>query len=255
MIARRRRLDHRGLARRVQPGQQDRRFHLRRGDRKAVADRQEAVAADHGHGQPAALSRDELRAHLTQRDRHAAHGPLAQGGVAGHDGDQRVARQDAGEQARGGAGVAEVQNVLRLAECADAASPDAPYAVLRPFGLGAQAAHRLGGGEHVLALQQAGDPCFAQRQAAQHQGAVRNGLVARHAGGAGQSIRRLCREPLRRKPFHGAFVPGKAHHHKAVVAPGCKLGNILLTAGGDRGNCQKIALEGGCPRRTSASDC
>jgi hypothetical protein len=42
------------------------------------------------------------------------------------------------------------------------------------------------GAHHVLALEQAGDAGFAGRQATEHEGTMRNRLVARHAGDSGQ---------------------------------------------------------------------
>jgi hypothetical protein len=42
-------------------------------------------------------------------------------------------------------------------------------------------AHRGGGGQHVLAFEQAGDAGFAHGQRAQHDRAVADRLVARHA--------------------------------------------------------------------------
>ena len=45
VVARRHRLDHRGDARRVEPGEQHRALHLRRGDRQAVGDRHRRASA------------------------------------------------------------------------------------------------------------------------------------------------------------------------------------------------------------------
>ena len=107
-------------------------------------------------------------------------GPPPQRGVAGHHREDRVARQQAAEQAGGGAGIAHVEHVGRLDQAADAAAGDAPGA--RPpscVDLGAQRAHGGGGAQHVLAFQQAGDLGGADGQRAEHQGAVADRLVAR----------------------------------------------------------------------------
>ena len=55
-----------------------------------------------------------------------------------------------------------------------------------PLDPGAQRLHRFGGVEDVFALQQAGNPGFADRKRPQDQGAVRNRLVAGNADLAAQ---------------------------------------------------------------------
>ncbi len=108
-------LDHGGLARGVEAGQQDGALHLRRGDGQAVFDRHHLVGADDGERHAAALARLEARAHARQRLDDPLHRPAAQRGVAGHEAGEAMAGQDAGEQARRGAGIAEVEHVGGLA--------------------------------------------------------------------------------------------------------------------------------------------
>ena len=61
-----------------------------------------------------------------------------------------------------------------------------PGKLTGPLHPGAQRPHRFGGIEHVLALEQAGNPGFADRQRAEDQGTVRNRLVAGNANFSGQ---------------------------------------------------------------------
>jgi hypothetical protein len=126
VIARRLRLDHGGLARGVEAGQQDGALHLGRGDRQAVLDRHHLVGADDGERQAAALAALEAAAHAGERLDHPMHRPPPQRGIAGHDAGERMAGQDAGEQACRGAGVAEFQHVGGLAAAAHAEAADTP---------------------------------------------------------------------------------------------------------------------------------
>jgi hypothetical protein len=92
-----------------------------------------------------------------------------------------MARQDPREQAGRGAGIAHVQHVGGFDQAADATPGDPPDMVIIARHLGPQRAHRRGGAQHVLAFQQAGDHCLADRQRAEHQRAVADRLVAGHA--------------------------------------------------------------------------
>ena len=100
-------------------------------------------AAD-GERQAPALAAGELRAAERQRLRHAAHRAAAQARVAGHHREQVVAGQDAAQQPGGGARIAHVEHVVRLAQPADAAAGDAPLsrAVARHLGARAPAWRR-----------------------------------------------------------------------------------------------------------------
>src|SRR5690606_31236572 len=83
-------------------------------------------------------------------------------------------------EARAGAGIAEVEGRLGLEQATIA---DAVYNPLAALLLDTRAhrLHRLAGAHDILALEQAGDAGFAGSQAAEHEGAVRNRLVAGHA--------------------------------------------------------------------------
>ncbi len=179
------RFDHRGLARRRQACQQHRRFELRRGHRRFVGDRDRVGRALQGQRQPAAFGRlQHARAHALQRIEHAPHRPLAQRGVAVEAGGHRPAGHRAEHQPAAGARIAEIERRRRAHEAADADAMDAPDTVVAALQPGAERAHHVGGVQHVLAFQQAGDRGLAHGERPQDEGAVRDRLVAGHAGAA-----------------------------------------------------------------------
>ena len=147
-------LDH---PRRAQPGEQDRRFDLRRGFLVDEADAAKIAAVDR-HRQRAALG---ARAHRPQWREHALHRAAAQRGVAGKSRSDRKSRGRAHQQARTGAAVAAVDRTGRALPFGAA---HAPFARAEPVDLGAERAHRLGRMEHVIAFEQPADPRFAARQ-------------------------------------------------------------------------------------------
>ena len=96
-----------------------------------------------------------------------------------------MAREDAGEQPGGGAGIAHVENVIRRGQAADAATGDEPGGAV-PRDVRAQSPHGGGGAQHVLAFQQAGDAGLPNRQRAEHQSAMADGFVARYGDFTGK---------------------------------------------------------------------
>ena len=171
-------LDPRDAAR-VQPRQQERRLYLRGRDRQAVVERQRLARALHGQRQSPSSTGGEARAARGQRVGDAAHGAPAQGRVARHHREQRMARQDAAQQPRRRAGIAHVEHVCGLDQAADAAAGDAPGAFAVTHDLGAKRPHGGGCPQHVLTIQQAGDPGLADSQRPEHQRAMADRLVAR----------------------------------------------------------------------------
>jgi hypothetical protein len=184
MIACRLRLDDRGDAGRVQPRQQDRRLHLGRSHRQFVGNGHGLGGSDHGERRTAAGARNDARPHARERLRYARHRARTQAGVAREEGDEIVRRNQAHEQPRAGAGIAEIQHLRRFAQATDAATPRMPHAVDAALRLAAEEAHGGGGAQHIFPFQQAVDLGLAHRQRAQHQRAVRDRFVARHARGA-----------------------------------------------------------------------
>ena len=119
VVAGRLRLDHRRRPGRVEPGEQHRRFDLRRRHRQPIVDRDRVAGAGDGERQAAAFARDEARAEAAQRLDDAAHRPPPQRGVAGDEGGDRVGREDAEKEPRRGAGIAQIEQVFGLGEPAD----------------------------------------------------------------------------------------------------------------------------------------
>jgi hypothetical protein len=185
------RLDHAGLAGRVQAGQQHRRLHLGGGDRQDVVDRHRIGRPGHGERQSAAAARGDLGADPAQRLDHPAHRTPAQRGVAGHHRAHRMPRQHAHQEPGTGPGIAEVEHLLRRDEGTHAAAPDAPgLPVAAAIDGRAQRRHRIGGGDHIRAGQQPVDRGLASGERPQHQRAVGDRLVARHARPSGQPVGR-----------------------------------------------------------------
>ena len=173
----------------MQAGDQHGRLDLRRRHRQLVLDRDQIGACRgcvSGSVSPAPSSTSQP--HLPQRLEHPAHRSPRQRGIAGQAHGHVVAGDHAHHQAHAGAGIAEIEVACRLLQAAHAAAQHLPDAVR----LGDRAAQRLqgpGGAQDILALEQAGDARAAGRQRPEHEGAVRDRLVARHADAARQGLR------------------------------------------------------------------
>jgi hypothetical protein len=89
-----------------------------------------------------------------------------------------MSRQKPHQQPHAGPGVAEVQDLLRLSKAADAHTPSPPGSRRLAAQLDTHPPQRSGGREHVLAFEQAVDPALAYSHGGQHQGTVRDRLVA-----------------------------------------------------------------------------
>ena len=181
-------LDHGGDAGRGEPRQQHRRLDLGRGHRGPVEDRHGIARAVQRQRQAAAFlgSRRPWRPSIP-----ADRGSGASGGSAARR--RRRTRPMIGQPAT--APITSRQPVPELpkssgeagwAKPADADAPDLPGKRPGSLHLGAQRLHRFGGIEDVFALQQAGNPGFADRKRPQDQGPVRNRLVAGNADFAAQ---------------------------------------------------------------------
>ncbi len=180
-------LDHDGLAGGGKARQQHRRFELGRRHRRFVFDRQRVGRALERQRQPAALGiLDHPGAHLFERIENPPHRPAAQGSVAVESRGNAAAGDRADHQPAAGAGIAEIERPGRLGKAADADAMNPPGTVRQTLQRGAERPHRLGGVQHVLALQQAGNQGFADRQGRQDQSPVGNRFVARYADAAGQ---------------------------------------------------------------------
>ena len=107
----------------VQPGQQHRRLHLRRGLGQAVGDGRQAAALQASAAGGRRRGTSQVAPICAQRPQDPHHRPPAQGGVAGEGGGERKARRRAHDQPHAGAGVAAVDHVGRLGEAAVARAP------------------------------------------------------------------------------------------------------------------------------------
>ncbi len=135
VVARRLRLDHRGLARRVEGGQQNGRFDLSRGDGKGVDDGQGIGGTADGQGKAASRAADKRGADLLQGIHDPPHGPGLQRRIAAEERDKGMGGHQPHQQPRSGAGIPHVENAIGFAEAADAPAKDAPaVAVAGDFG-------------------------------------------------------------------------------------------------------------------------
>ena len=206
----------RGLAGRVQPGQQHRRLHLRRRHRQRVGDRHRRRRADHA---PAAAAR--RRARRSARPSRAsgsatrAHRPAAQRGVAGEERGEADASRRAPISSR-----APVPELPRSSTSSGSAKPPTPTPSTRqtpssprstpaPSARIAAAVRSTSSPSSRPAIARAAD-----RQRAQDQRAVRDRLVARHAAACRRAGAR-CRDE-RRVTWHAAWErPSLAHRRGA----------------------------------------
>ena len=151
-------LDHGGLARRGEAGEQHCRLDLGRRDRGPVDDRQRVARARKRDRQPPALRRHRRSgSHQRQRIEDATHRPGAQRGVAVEGRGDRAARHGAHDQPATGAGIAEIEGASGAAKPATPTPSTLPGARTGPFDPRAHGSHGLAGVEHVLAFEQAAD--------------------------------------------------------------------------------------------------
>ena len=139
------------------------------------------------------------RAHLAQRIEHAGHGPARQRSVAHEGGGEGMRGGDSHGETHAGAGIAEIDDALRLEQAARAEPADAPGRVASALDRRPEGAHGGGRCHDVGALEQAGDAGLADGQRAEHQRAVRDRLVARRRHPAcAAGLRERRSEVLRR---------------------------------------------------------
>ena len=240
VIAARCRLDHTGLPRRVEAGEQHRRLHLRRRHRQPILDRQGLVGADHGERQTPAAAGLEARAHPLQRLDDPAHRPPPERGVAGHEGREPVTRTDPRKQTHRSPGVAEVKHVAGLGQPADADAMDAPATVVGPLDCRAEGAKRCRRRRHVLPLQEAAHPRLADRERPQHERTVGDRLVARHGaralqgpgGRRDQGVWHVLSGAvlaLRAQPGHGLGQAPSLAQRRAASSGSESVSNLVLT--------------------------
>src|SRR5262249_55053634 len=154
--------------------EQHRRLDLRRRHRRAIDDGYGIARAGEREGeQPAVGHARGMRPHQLEGIEDALHRPLAQAGIAVEGRGNGTAATRPPDPAAAGAGIAEVNHAMRLAEAPDADAVNAPLAFGHALDLGAQRAHRLASVEYVLAFEQPGDAGLTDRERAEDEGAVR----------------------------------------------------------------------------------
>jgi hypothetical protein len=152
----------------VQPGQQDRRLHLRAGDGEVMVGAAQLLSAHGDWWQPGRRGAD-VGSHAPQGLGDPGHGAAAQRRVADKGGlDTRDARQQPGQESHRGAGVAAVELRLRRSEAtkSDARHRCPGAVVLHPHPQGAEA------GDHrvlVLADRAPRDRAVALGNRSEHQ--------------------------------------------------------------------------------------
>ena len=196
---------HAGFALRVQAGQQHGRLDLCAGHRRGEVDAMQRLAAMHLQRRRAVVLGIDPCAHLRQRAGDTAHRAAGQRLIADQRAVERLARQQAGQQAHAGAGIAAVQRCLR---CFQAVDTDAMHDALRRaggFDAHTQLAEDARGGAGVLAFQEAFDMRSAIGQRGEHHRAVRDRLVAGNGQAALQRLA-LAGDPVLRVA-HRSIVP------------------------------------------------
>jgi len=191
VVAGHHRLDDGGDAGRVEAGEQHGGFHLGGCHRHAIGDRVRRLRPAQRHRQPVAFGRLHLDAHLAQWIEHAAHRPLGQRGIADEGGIEIVDADQTHGQPAAGAGIAEIERCFGRQQRAVADAVDDPGVALLAD-LGAHRLHRLAGVDDVLPLEKTGDARLAGGKAAEHEGAVRDRLVAGNADRALEIGGLLC---------------------------------------------------------------
>ena len=179
MVARGRRFRDARLAVGIQPGQQQRRLHLGAGHRQLQVHGREPVHRLHLQRRLAVLAVD-ARAHPRERIDHPPHGAARQAGIAHHPGGKALAGQNAAQEPHRGARVAAVQVAGRRLQAMQPHAMHLHLPLVRTIDAHAHCPEDLGGGQGIGAFQEAMDFRHALGQRAQHDGAVRDGLVTRY---------------------------------------------------------------------------
>ena len=136
-----------------------------------------------------------------------------------------MAGEQAQQQPRPGARVAEIELPVGLRETAHADAAHPPHAIRATFELDAQRGQRRRRGEHVGALEQAADRALADGHRAQQQGAVESDLSP------GIPISRASLQQDGHRHHRPSLGPVRDRYGPAVHDP-----TLLLTTRGDHGN-------------------
>ena len=185
MIARLRRLGDRGLAIRLQAGEQQRRLHLRAGDVEDVRRAVQRSSVDDERRAAVAARAADRRSHARERIGDTPHRPASERGIAVEPTRERTAREDTAEEAHGGARVAAIDRLRRRHEAVPAAPVDAQLVAALVDDDTERAARGL---RRLIVLAPRKTPYgrLAAGDRAEEERAVRDRLVARHRDRAAQ---------------------------------------------------------------------
>ena len=191
MIARRHRLGHARASVRVQSRQQDARLDLRARHRARVAQRRERAAGLDGKWGSSAVRGLDSSPHLRQGPGDPAHRSATQRFVAHQRAVEPLTREHACQQAHRGSRIAQVDCALRLRQSVPPYPANDDLAAGGSIDLYPHRPKRGDGGKHVLAFEQSADAGISVGDGAEHDAAVRDGLVARYANLSTQHARRM----------------------------------------------------------------
>ena len=154
MVSRSFAFDHGGFARRSETAKKYRGFHLRRGHRGFVLNRNRIARAPQPHRQPGAVGLFEnVGADAHVRFKHAPHRTAAQACVTIEDDFDRMTGGHPHGEPDAGAGIAEIDDAGRLEQGPDADTGDTPRAGVLAFDGSAELFAGARRRQHVVAFQ------------------------------------------------------------------------------------------------------
>ena len=170
----------------AEPGEENGRFQLRRGNRRLEHDGDRVARAGKRQRQPAVGRGERARADALQRIEHPPHRALAQRGIAVEGRRDRAAGDRSEHEPAPGSRIAEIKRGGRFGKAGDADAADDPRAGAAPLEKGAERLHRLRGVEHILAFEQSADFASRRRKRAEDQRPMRDRFIAGHAHAAAE---------------------------------------------------------------------
>ncbi len=151
----------------IEAGQHDRRFDLGAGYGRSIVNCREAPAVDCKRGKAALVSARNACSHEGKGLNHPFHRPLSQVLVSGYHRKERLAGQQAGNQADCSSRITAVDHVARLAQPVQALAfyGDGFAVIINPDSHGTESLYC---GKVISAPQKAADSCDAFGKGTQH---------------------------------------------------------------------------------------
>ena len=172
-----------------QPGKQQGGFQLRTRHRQGVIHTVQRAAMNNERRR-ARVAGGNLRPHQRQRLSHAAHRPLHQRSIADQHRIKRLPGKHARKQAHTGAAVAHIERRGGRAQPVQTGAMNRYPSGTVMDNLNAHRLKGAHGGKTILAFEKTADLGRSLCQRAEHNRAVRNGLVARHPHRSAHRIHR-----------------------------------------------------------------